>query len=452
MTFALNPQDPRQAFAHAVAKKLQERGFETVFAGGCVRDLILGRQPLDYDIATNALPDQVREVFSRTVAVGEAFNVILVLSDHEKDPLKVEVATYRADIGIKDGRHPAEVRVASAREDVLRRDFTINGMLLNPVSGELFDWVGGQEDLKAGIIRAIGEPRLRIDEDHLRMLRAIRFAARFNYKMDGDLWKAIQEKASLIEKISEERIFDEMTKMLTGPHADRSMNDLADTGLLSFILPEALAMKGCEQPKEFHPEGDVWVHTLMLLKQCEGKSAELAWGCLLHDIGKPPTFSHEPPDRIRFNNHQNVGAEMAVKILKRLKASKHLTDVVEELTRDHLKFKDAPQMRPSTLKRFLRNPNFPLHLEMHLIDCRASHNDLRLYEFCKAELEKLPPEVLSPPPLIGGHDLIALGLKPGPQFKDLLNGVETEQLEGRLNTKEDAIEWVRKRLKFQERA
>ncbi|MDB5036524.1 MAG: metal dependent phosphohydrolase [Bacteriovoracaceae bacterium] len=444
----LNHADPLTSFAISVVKKLQAAGFEAVFAGGCVRDLLLNKTPKDFDVATNALPDDVRKIFPRTVPVGEAFNVILVMSPEEENPFRVEVATFRADIGIKDGRHPEKVVIATAKEDVQRRDFTINGMLLDPSEGKVLDWVGGQKDLEAGIIRAIGNADLRIEEDHLRMLRAIRFAARFNYKIDPELWSAIQSKASLITKISEERIFEELTKMLTSANADRAFNDLADSGLLAFILPEALAMKGCEQPPEHHPEGDVWVHTMLLLKRCEGVSPELAWGCLLHDIGKPPTFSHEPPDRIRFNNHTNVGAEMAETILRRLKASNHLIEIVAELTRDHLKFKDVPQMRPSTLKRFLRNPNFDLHLKMHYFDCMACHQNLTLYNLCKSELEKLSHEQLSPPPLIGGKDLIALGFKPGPQFKEILESLETEQLEGRIASREDAVEFVKKNYKI----
>jgi poly(A) polymerase len=440
-------KNPLTAFAISVVQRLQAAGFQAVFAGGCVRDLLLGKIPKDFDVATNALPDDVRKIFSRTVPVGEAFNVILVISPEEENPYRVEVATFRADIGIKDGRHPEKVIVSTAEEDVKRRDFTINGMLLNPISGDLFDWVGGQQDLQAKMVRSIGDPHLRIDEDHLRMLRAIRFAARLDYKIDPPLWQAIQEKAHLIEKISEERIFEELTKILVSPNADRAFNHLADSGLLEHIIPEALAMRGCEQPPEFHPEGDVWVHTMLLLKQCAGESAELGWGCLLHDIGKPPTFSHEPPDRIRFNNHTNVGAEMAEKILRRLKASNRLTEIVAELTRDHLKFKDAPQMRPSTLKRFLRNPNFPLHLRMHYIDCMASHQNLTLYHFCKDELEKLSHEQLSPPPLLTGKDLIEAGYKPGPKFGEILEAVETEQLEGKLTTRDEALAFVRTQFK-----
>ena len=376
--------------------------------------------------------------------VGEAFNVMLVLGPAETNPDKVEVATFRSDIGIADGRHPTKVAIATAKEDVLRRDFTINGMLYDPIKDEVLDWVEGQKDLKAGILRAIGEPSLRIQEDHLRMLRAFRFAARYSFKIDDELWNAIKTHKKLITKISAERIFDELTKMITGTNADLAMQMVSDSGLLEFILPEAIAMQGCEQPAEYHPEGDVWVHTLLLLKQCAGASPELAWGCLLHDIGKPPTFSHEPPDRIRFNNHQNVGVEMAEKILKRLKASTRLIDIVSELTRDHLKFKDAPNMKASTLKRFLRNPNFDLHLQMHYIDCMASHQNLTLHKFCLEELAKLPAEVLRPPAFISGNDLIALGFKPGPEFKKILEAIETEQLEGRINDKNGALEFIQK--------
>jgi poly(A) polymerase len=435
-------KNPSAHFPLSVLKTLRGSGFEAVFAGGCVRDMLLGRHPKDFDIATNALPDDIRKIFPRTVPVGEAFNVILVLDAAETNPNKVEVATFRSDIGIADGRHPSKVVIATAEEDVKRRDFTINGMLYDPIEDKILDWVGGQKDLKDGVVRAIGEPTLRIQEDHLRMLRAFRFAARYSFKLDKELLGAIQKLAPLIQKISAERIFDEITKMITSANADLAMQMMSDSGILQYILPEALAMQGCQQPAEFHPEGDVWIHTLLLLKQCDGASPELAWGCLLHDIGKPPTFSHEPPDRIRFNNHQNIGAEMAEKILKRLKASTHLTDIVCELTRDHLKFKDAPQMRPATLKRFLRNPHFDLHLKMHFIDCMASHQNMTLYEFCIEELKKLPPEVLRPAALLSGHDLISMGFKPGPQFKMILEALETEQLEGRILDKAGALKFV----------
>jgi poly(A) polymerase len=435
--------DKTQTFARLVVEKLQKAGFESYFAGGCVRDLVMGRKAADFDVATSALPDEVREIFSRTVEVGEAFNVIIVLSDDEKDPIAVEVATFRKDVGIKDGRHPERVERATVKEDVERRDFTINGMLYDPIREELLDWVGGQDDLKRGLIRSIGKPTERIDEDYLRMLRAVRFSARFQFEIDAELKVAIQEKAAQIKKISAERIFDELTRMLTSSHADEAFENLADLGLLQEILPEALPMKGCEQPPEYHPEGDVWVHTMLLLKQLNTNSPrELAWGCLLHDIAKPPTFSHEPGDRIRFNGHAQLGAEMSEKILKRFKAPRRFTEVVCELVNDHLRFADVKKMKASTLKRFLRNPNFHLHLEMHRIDCLASHQNLEIYKFCESQLKSLAEEDLRPQPLLRGQDLIDMGFEPGPLFKEILQRVETEQLEGRLSSSDEAKNFV----------
>jgi len=437
-------QSPLKDFSIQCLKELQAAGFEAYFAGGCVRDMLLGEEPADYDIATSALPADVQRIFPRTVPVGEAFNVIIVLSEHEEHPFPVEVATFRTDVGIKDGRHPQAVRTATAKEDVKRRDFTINGMLYDPAKDEVIDWVDGKKDLKAKIIRAIGEPRLRIDEDYLRMLRAIRFASRLSYKIDEDLWKAIQEKTSMINKISAERIFEELSRMLTEGSAHLAFEMLADSGLLEQILPDVFKMRGVEQPPEYHPEGDVWVHTMLLLKQLtRSHSRELAWGCLLHDIGKPPTFTHNPPDRIRFNRHAQVGKEMSDRILKKFKAPNRFREIVGELVNDHLKFADVKQMRPSTLKRFLRNPNFSLHLELHRIDCMASHENLELYHFCQDELQKLSQEDLKPKALLSGQDLIAAGYKPGPRFREILEAVETEQLEGRLSSKDEALDYVK---------
>lgn len=431
-------------FSLYVLKKIREAGHEAYLAGGCVRDMILGTEAKDYDIATNALPHQLQAIFDRTFLVGEAFNVLLVVSSEEQNPHTIEVATFRKDIGIKDGRHPERVEVASAKEDVERRDFTINGMLYDPIEDKVLDWVGGQQDIKDKVIRSIGDPHHRIEEDHLRMLRAIRFASRLNYSIEPSLADAIQQKVELINNISAERIFDELTKMLLEGNAHSAFESLADSGLLGQVLPEALKMKGVPQPPEYHPEGDVWVHTMLLLKQLTPHhSKELAWGCLLHDIGKPPTFSHEPPDRIRFNRHAQVGRDMSEKILKRLKAPRRMIEIVCELVNDHLKFADVKNMKASTLKRFLRNPNFPLHLEQHRIDCLASHENLELYYFCKQELEKLGEEQLSPPPLINGDDLIKLGLKPGPLFKEILRRIETEQLEGSVSNKDEAIQLVK---------
>lgn len=436
--------EAHRKFAIEVVEKLRAAGFEAYFAGGCVRDELLGLQPVDYDVATSALPDQVREIFPKTVGVGEAFNVMLVLEPNARPALSVEVASFRKDVGISDGRHPTRVDVVSAEEDVKRRDFTINGMLYDPIEDKVLDWVGGKKDLENRVLRSIGTASTRIQEDYLRMLRAVRFAARFQCDLDKELECAILQHSTSIRKISAERIFEELSRILTHYGADQAFEMLADLGLLKEILPEALEMKGVPQPPEYHPEGDVWVHTMLLLKQLTpDHPRELGWGCLLHDVGKPRTFSHEPPDRIRFNNHARVGEEMADHILKRLKASRKLRETVCELVADHLKFADVKNMRESTRKRFLRNPNFDLHLEQHRIDCLASHENLELYEFCKSELERLSAEMLKPEPLLRGRDLISLGLKPGPEFKAILEKIENQQLEGLLNTKEEALDYVK---------
>jgi len=363
-----------EEFARFIVVQLTKNGFEAFFVGGCVRDRVMGIASKDIDVCTNALPDEVRKIFERTVPVGEAFNVILVVSPDEENPLTVEVATYRKDIGVKDGRHPERVEKATAREDVDRRDFTMNGMLYDPVKDQVIDWVDGQKDITKKLVRAIGVPKERLQEDYLRILRAIRFASRFQFEIDPPLWSAIKEEAPGLSKISAERIYDEVTRMLTEGNARLAFERLDEAGILDLILPELLEMKGVAQPPEYHPEGDVWIHNLLLLEQLTNQhSPEIGWGCLLHDIGKPRTFTHEPPDRIRFNRHAQVGAEMSAVILKRLKASRSLIETVVELVDEHLRFADVKKMKESTLRRFLRNPRFPLHLEQHRIDCMASH-------------------------------------------------------------------------------
>ncbi|TVQ78664.1 MAG: CCA tRNA nucleotidyltransferase [Bradymonadales bacterium] len=430
-------------FAIDCLKRIREAGFEAYFAGGCVRDHLMGNEAIDYDIATSALPVELEALFPRTVLVGEAFNVLILLSEHPQKPYQVEAATFRKDLGIKDGRRPERVERATAQEDVQRRDFSINGMLWDPLSNEVHDWVGGQKDLAAKMIRAIGEPEARLKEDYLRMLRAVRFSARFDFKIEKKLEQAIQQLAPQIHQISKERIFDECCRMLSRQGADRAIEQLDDLNLLSEILPELLLMKGVEQPPEYHPEGDVWVHTLLLLKQIrEGHSPELGWACLLHDIAKPQTFSHAEGDRIRFNGHASLGAEMSDQILRRLKAPNRFREIVHALVRDHLKFADVKKMRPSTLKRFLRQEHFDWHLELHRIDCLASHQNLDLYHFCQAALSELKVEDLRPPALISGQDLIAMGFSPGPKFKEILTEVESLQLDGQLKTKDEALDFV----------
>jgi poly(A) polymerase len=433
-------QNALKAFATTIVEKLRHRGFHAYLVGGCVRDLLLGREPKDYDVATNATPDQVMSIFPETYAVGAQFGVVLVPSP-EGD---IEVATFRSDIGYSDGRHPDEVRFsADPREDVARRDFTINGMLMDPVSNEVLDFVGGREDLHAKIIRTIGDPRQRFAEDKLRMLRAVRFAARFGYTIEPATFAAIEELADEIQVVSRERVRDELTRMLTEGHARRAFLLLDESGLLPEVLPEISAMKGVAQPPQFHPEGDVFVHTLLLLENLPVPcSPALAWGALLHDVGKPPTF-RVAPDRIRFDGHVEVGVNMAQEICRRLRFSADDTEQVLALIDNHMRFGHATRMKESTLKKFLRMPHFDEHLALHRADCLASHGDLSTYEFAQEKLAAIPPEKMRPSPLVSGGDLIAAGYVPGPRFKEILNAVEDAQLEGRLSSSDAALAFVK---------
>jgi len=427
--------------ATEVVRRLRTAGYEAYFVGGCVRDLLLGRQPSDYDVATNATPEAVISLFPQTVTVGARFGVVLVLLDVHQ----VEVATFRSDHGYKDGRHPEAVRFAQTAEaDVRRRDFTINGLLYDPLTEQTLDFVGGCEDLRHGIIRTIGQPQERFAEDKLRMLRAIRFAARFGYTIEPETFAAIQQLHADIAQVSRERIRDELVKMLTEGAARRAMGLLDASGLLEVILPEVARMKGIAQPPEFHPEGDVWVHTLLMLEKLQQPSVTLALGVLLHDIGKPPTFSLA--ERIRFDEHTEVGAVMAEEVCRRLRFSNQETERVVALVRHHLRFKDAPKMRPSKLKRFLAMDGFAEHLELHRLDCLASHGDLSNYEFIKNVLETLPAEEIRPPRLLTGDDLMAMGYAPGPQLGEILAAVEEAQLEGELSTPAEARAFVEKKF------
>jgi len=436
-----------------IVRTLRERGHQAYLVGGCVRDLLLGHEPADYDVATDATPQQVMRIFPQTFAVGAQFGVVLVplpkteagtsaVGPDEKVPT-VEVATFRSDIGYSDGRHPDEVRYSrDPREDVLRRDFTINGLLLDPVTDEVLDFVGGREDLKAGVVRTIGEPEHRFSEDKLRMLRAVRFAARFEYKIDPATLVAMQWLAPQIHQVSRERVRDELTKMLTEGRAKRAFEFLDESGLLKEVLPEISAMKGVEQPPEFHPEGDVFVHTLLLLdKLPAGASKTLAWGALLHDVGKPPTF-RIAPDRIRFDGHVEVGVKMAAEICGRLRFSNDETEQILALVDNHMRFADVQRMKESTLKKFLRLPEFEEHLELHRMDCLSSNGVVESYEFAREKLRTLPAEAIRPEPLITGLDLIEAGYEPGARFKEILAAVEDAQLEGRVASREAAMELV----------
>lgn len=433
-------------FAISIVRTLCEKGHQAYLVGGCVRDLLLGHKPADYDVATDATPDEVMRIFPRTYAVGAQFGVVLVpvvQSDGKPNEETVEVATFRSDISYSDGRHPDAVRFSkSPQEDVQRRDFTINGLLLDPITNEVLDYVGGRKDLEAGIIRTIGDPELRFTEDKLRMLRAVRFAARFEYQVESGTFSAIQKLAPQIHRVSRERVRDELTKMLTEGHARRAFRVLDEAGLLHQVLPEIEAMKGVKQPPQFHPEGDVFVHTLLLLEKLpQPCPMTLAWGALLHDVGKPPTF-RVAPDRIRFDGHVDVGMKMAEEICGRLRFSNDDTEQILALIKNHMRFAQAPLMKESTFKKFVRMPRFEEHLELHRLDCQASHGDLTSFKFTREKMAKMPPEAMRPVLLISGDDLIEAGYKPGPRFKQILGAIEDAQLEGRLQSREKAMEFV----------
>jgi poly(A) polymerase len=476
-----------------IVGELREAGYEAYLAGGCVRDLLLGREPVDYDVATSATPDVVLRLFPRTFAVGAHFGVVLVATcgaatcggadsaDAGSEPRFVltEVATFRSDGVYSDGRHPDGVRyTTSAEEDVRRRDFTINGLLLDPAGlfrygleaahpshkdkgvarvghpaevpgtnddlrSAVIDYVGGLADLDAGVVRAIGRAELRFDEDHLRMLRGVRFAARFGFELEAGTRLAIRELAARTALVSRERVRDELTKMLTEGRARRAFELLDETGLLAEVLPEVARMKGVEQPPQFHPEGDVLTHTLLLLGQLEaGCSETLAWGALLHDVGKPPTF-RRAPDRIRFDGHAEMGVAMGAEICRRFRFSNEETRQVLALIGNHMRFMDARRMKASTLKRFFRLEGFEEHLALHRMDCLAGGGGLENWEFVRDSYRAMPEETVRPRPLITGRELIAAGYVPGAGFKEMLRTVEDAQLEGAIGTAEEALMLVR---------
>jgi len=438
-----------RALAVRICGILRGAGHQAYLVGGCVRDILLGREPSDYDVSTDATPERIQELFPRSLAVGAKFGVIVVLEDESSGDAstQVEVAAFRSDRGYSDGRHPDRVAYATSPEDdVRRRDFTINALLLDPETNRILDFVGGRDDLRAGIIRAIGKAGERFQEDKLRMLRAVRFAARFRYAIEASTFSAIRSQATAVGQVSIERIRDELTKMLTEGAARRAFELLDETRLLPEVLPEISAQKGVEQPPQFHPEGDVWTHTLMMLEMLPaGSSATLAWGVLLHDVGKPPTFTPPsgPDGRIRFDEHVEVGTRMAEEICRRLRFSNETTEQIAALVANHLRFKDVARMKPATLKRFVRLDHFEEHLELHRLDCLSSHRNLESYEFVQRFLASTPREEVRPPRLLTGDDLVSLGLVPGPRFKEILTAVEDAQLEGRIVSREDAIQLVR---------
>jgi poly(A) polymerase len=428
--------------ANSICDTLHAGGYQALLVGGCVRDLLLGREPADYDVTTDATPEQVMAFFPESIAVGAQFGVILI----SRDQGKVEVATFRSDLGYSDGRHPDSVVYSkTAQEDVQRRDFTVNGLLMRHDNGEVLDYVGGQADLKAKIIRAIGEPDRRFMEDKLRMLRAVRFAARFGFEIEAETFRAIRRHVSEIHQVSPERLREELTKMLTEGAARQAFELLDETWLLQQVLPEIAAMKGVEQPAQFHPEGDVWIHTLLMLEGLPANaSPTLAWGVLLHDVGKPPTFqpAAETGDRIRFNNHVEVGVRMAEAICERLRFSNEDTEQIFALVDNHMKFGAVEGMRASTLKKFVRLPHFEEHLALHRLDCLSSHRHLDSYDFVQRFLEHTPPEQVRPARLLTGDDLQAMGFRPSPLFSQVLQALEDAQLEGQITNREEAKEYV----------
>ena len=430
--------------ANSICEMLRRNGHQALLVGGCVRDLLLKRTPADFDVTTDATPQRVMQLFPGSLGIGAQFGVVLV--PHEN--LKVEVATFRCDLSYSDGRHPDGIIYATtAEEDVSRRDFTINGLLMRHDTNEILDYVGGQADLHNGLIRTIGEADRRFTEDKLRMLRAIRFAARFHFPIEQKTFAAIHRHAAEIHTVSAERIQDELTKLLTEGAARLGFELLDETGLLFELLPEVSAMKGVEQPPQYHPEGDVWVHTRMMLEGLPpGVSPALAWGVLLHDVGKPPTFRSavDTGDRIRFDGHVEVGVSMAEAICRRLRFSNEETEQVSALVANHMKFKDVSQMRQSTLKRFVRQPHFTEHLELHRLDCSASHGRLDTYRTLRELLAETPPEEVRPARLLTGNDLKGMGYSPGPEFQRILTALEDAQLEGLIQTKDEAISLVQR--------
>ena len=433
--------ESNKAAAIDIIGKLQEKGHIAYLAGGCVRDMLRGEIPKDYDIATSALPEEITSIFSKTREVGVHFGVVIVIVNNQA----FDVATFRNDGSYKDGRHPEEVTFSTPQDDTARRDFTVNGIFFDPISEKYIDFVGGKSDIDKKVIRAIGDPNLRFQEDHLRLLRAIRFAARFNYEIEADTWNSIKTNASGISKISKERIRDELTKILLNENRVLGFDLLVESGLMEHIIPEILQLKGCEQPPQFHPEGDVFIHTRLMLSLLKNDpSIDLVLSVLLHDIGKPATYSFdEEADRIRFNGHDKLGAEMSDQILRELKFSNSIIEDVVQMVANHMTFKDVQNMRQSKLKRFMSRSTFNDEIELHRVDCLGSWGGLDNYDFLNKKMIEFANEPIIPQPLLTGKDLIELGWSPGPDLGQTLNSVQDLQLEGKLNSKDEALDWVK---------
>jgi len=430
--------DKKRELANEVVKILTGNGFQAYFAGGCVRDFIMGIEPVDYDIATDASPDAVMKIFQRTFPIGAQFGVVLVMMED----IPYEVTTFRRDGRYVDGRHPESVGFSKTpQDDVKRRDFTINGLMYDPLKDKVLDFVNGKEDIAKKIIRAIGDPFERFEEDKLRLMRAVRFAARFDYVIENNTLSALKYLACKITEVSAERIRDELDKIIRGKNPGKGLQMLEDTGILKYVLPEVSAMIGVEQPPEFHPEGDVFIHTKMMLDMLDKPSRMLAFAVLLHDVGKPKTFTRA--ERIRFDGHVPVGARMANDICRRLKFSNDDREGIVVCVENHLKFMDVKEMREAKLKRFMQSATFVEELELHRVDCLASHGKLDNWEFCKNKLEEYSKEEIRPEPLVSGNDLIELGFKPGPIFKEILTKVMDLQLENAVKNRDEALTWVK---------
>jgi len=427
--------------ANQVTQRLIDAGHTTYFAGGCVRDSLLGVEPKDYDIATSATPDEVLALFPGSNSIGAHFGVILV--KHNKLPF--EIATFRNDGSYNDGRHPESVTFSTPKEDAQRRDFTVNGLFKHPETGEIIDFVNGQSDLANQTLRAIGNATNRFQEDALRLMRAVRFATVLGFKIESTTWDAICNNADLLQQISPERIREELIKTLLAPDRARGFDLLTQSGLMRHIVPEVYDLINCEQPPQWHPEGDVYQHTRIMLDMLgDSPSPELVLAVLLHDIGKPATYTYDPAeDRIRFNGHDRVGADMAETILQRLKCSNATTDAVCAMVANHMNFMNVQKMRTSKVKRFMSRPTFEDEMELHRVDCASSNGLTENYDFLRAKAEEFASEPLIPAPLVSGKDLISMGLTPGPQFKNILEKIQTEQLEGKLTTREEALDWVK---------
>ncbi len=436
-----------EPIARSIVRRLRDAGFSALYAGGCVRDTLLGHQPKDYDVATNARPEQVQALFPNTYAVGAHFGVVVV---HESDE-NFEVATFRSDGAYVDGRRPAEVVFSSPQLDAERRDFTINGMFLDPFAEPaeaIIDYVNGRRDLDAKIIRAIGDPVARFREDKLRLLRAVRFSASLGFEIEPATWSAIREHAADIHHVSAERIREELVRIFTGAGRLRGFDLLVESGLMAQVLPEIIALQGCEQPPQFHPEGDVFIHTRAMLALLPQKPLSLAlvFGVLFHDIGKPGTQTVDETGRIRFNGHDKLGAEMTTRILERLRFSNADSEAIISAVANHMVFKDVKEMRVAKLKRFMARDGFDDELELHRVDCLSASGMLDNFDFLRERMEAFANEPLVPPPLITGNDLKALGLKPGPHFKEILEAAANLQLEGTLPNREAALDWARQHI------